>query len=136
MGGLHGIVGSLWVQESWVDWTDSSTSHIMILRPLPLFKTWAPTLALVLKSSCGQARLLGLCPPPSSSWPMMADVPRPWDQNRALGPPAPQGPCPAGTGRASESLEIIQQHSTVCYGCGHGGEVTSRVGGGGKETRG
>lgn len=94
---------------------------------LPTPRHWPPTLALVLQSCCcGQARLLRLCPHPSFSWPMVADVPRPWDQNRALGPPAPQGPHPAGTGRESESLEEMQQCSMVGYACGHKGRLSKQ----------
>lgn len=42
---------------------------------------------------------------------MAAGVPRPWDHNRALGPLAPWGPSPAGTGRESEGL--LQWITTV-----------------------
>lgn len=78
---------------------------------LPTATHGSPMLALVLQSCCcGQARLPGLCPYPSSSWPMAAGVP--WGQNRILGPLVPWGPSPAGTGRESEVLEEVQQ---PCY---------------------
>lgn len=79
---------------------------------LPAPRHGSPVLALVLQSCCcGRARLPGLCPRPSSSWPMAAGVPRPQDQNRTLGPLAPWGSHPAGTGRESEGLEEMQQPS-------------------------
>lgn len=52
---------------------------------------------------------------------MVAGVPRAWYQNRALGPPAPRDPHPAGTGRESEALEDMQQPFTSS--CWHGGEI-------------
>lgn len=66
---------------------------------------------------------------------MVAGVPRAWYQNRALGPPAPRDPHPAGTGRESEGLEGMQQPFTVGSSCWHGGEIVQAGWGKGNQRR-